>query len=299
MTGILPIDKEPGITSFGVVAKVRGITRQRKAGHAGTLDPMATGVLPILLGGATRFLSFLPDQSKGYLARFRLGMTTDTLDITGKVLSQSPVCVTRAQVEQALSGFRGETEQLPPMYSAISKDGVRLYELARQGIEVEREHRRVLIETLELVTFDEASQEYEINVVCSKGTYIRSLIDDLGRCLGCGAVMTALRRTMAAGFLLKDCLTLAQAQEIRDQEGDFSPYLISVEEAFSCYEKLGVTAPQANRFANGGFLDLERVREVQADGFYRVYGPEGSFLGLGQADRAAGQLAVARLLTGC
>lgn len=297
MTGILPIDKEAGMTSFGVVSKVRGITRERKAGHAGTLDPMATGVLPVLMGGATRFLDYLPDQRKGYQAALRLGVTTDTLDISGKILTTNGVTASYKDVEQALASFRGEISQVPPMFSAISKDGVRLYELARRGIEVERESRRVTIEKLELTSFDEAAGEYTIDVVCSKGTYIRSLIDDIGRLLGCGAVMTALRRTLAAGFSIENCITLDKLRSVQAEDGDFTPYLMSVEQAFEQYEKVVVTAAQANRFSNGGALDLTRLRRVLAPGVYRVYTPEMLFLGLGEADREAGQLKVKRLLT--
>lgn len=297
MTGLLPIDKGNGITSFGVVAKMRGITGERRAGHGGTLDPMATGVLPILFGGATRFLDYLPDHRKGYRADFRLGITTDTLDITGKVLSTCPVNATCCDVEALLPSFRGEISQVPPMYSAVSKDGVRLYDLARQGLEVERESRRVLIEMLSLVAFDETTGEYTIDVVCSKGTYIRSLIDDMGRALGCGAVMTGLRRTLAAGFTLSDCITLEQAQAVKDQGGDFTPYLIPVEQLFASYDQVTVTGAQATRFANGGALDLVRIRQPMAQGSYRVYAPDGLFLGLGEADPAGGQLRVQRLLT--
>lgn len=295
MTGILPIDKPEGLSSFGVVAKLRGITGERKAGHGGTLDPMATGVLPVLFGGATRFLEFLPDQRKGYRASFRLGVTTDTLDCTGKVLRRAPVTVLPHQVEQALASFRGRIMQVPPMYSALSKDGVRLYELARQGLEVEREPRPVTIDKLELLSFDEADGEYQIDVVCSKGTYIRSLIDDLGRLLGCGAVMTGLRRTMAAGFPLEACITLEQAQSMRNSGVGFASCLVPVEQALSVYPSLAVTGSQSNRFANGGALDLNRLPPVQ--GLCRVYTPDRLFLGLGRADEASGQLLVARLLT--
>lgn len=297
MTGILPIDKHKGITSFGIVAKMRGITGERKAGHAGTLDPMATGVLPVLFGGATRFLDYLPDHRKGYQATFCLGFTTDTLDITGRVLTTSRVQAAYEDVERLLPDFRGEIQQIPPMFSAISKDGVRLYDLARQGVTVERESRRVFIEQLDIIAFDQTTGEYTIDVVCSKGTYIRSLIDDIGCALGCGAVMTGLRRTFAAGFPLSQCMTVEQVQAVKDAGGDFTPYLITVEQAFESYAAVTVTAPQANRFANGGALDLVRVKPLLAEGFYRVYSPDGLFLGLGQVDLTAGQLKVLRLLT--
>ena len=196
MTGIICINKGKDITSFGVVSKVRGITCEKKAGHTGTLDPMATGVLPIMLGGATRFLNYLPDSDKGYRAKFLLGKTTDTLDITGEVTGEYDVAASIDDVESALVEFRGEIEQIPPMYSAVSVDGQRLYDLARKGIEVERQARKVEIKELSLCRelSNENENIYTIDVLCSKGTYIRTLIDDLGKKLGCGAVMTELER---------------------------------------------------------------------------------------------------------
>ena len=172
MTGIICVDKQENMTSFSAVARARRIIGEKKAGHAGTLDPMATGVLPVLFGGATRFMEFLPVQDKGYRARIRLGLTTDTLDTTGTVLTRSELRATREQLEQALIAFRGEILQVPPMYSALSKDGVRLYELARRGEEVERPARPVTVYRLELLSFDERAQEFELDVLCSKGTYI-------------------------------------------------------------------------------------------------------------------------------
>lgn len=296
MTGILPIDKSEGVSSFGVVAKMRGITRERKAGHAGTLDPIATGVLPVLFGGATRFLDLLPGQQKGYRAHLQLGITTDTLDVSGQVLSRAPITSTLADVESVLPNFTGNIMQVPPMYSALSQDGVRLYELARRGIEVERQSRAIVIERLALVEANPQKGEYVIDVLCSKGTYIRTLIDDIGQVLGCGAVMSALRRTLSTGFSLNDCITLEQAQAIRDADGSFEAHLISVEQAFSCYDAVTITAPQASRFENGGPLDLVRVPAAVAGTDYRVYAPDGYFLGLGEADPEAQQLKVKKLL---
>ena len=197
MNGILIIDKPQDFTSFDVIAIVRGCMHERKTGHTGTLDPMATGVLPILLGSATKAQELLPDTDKEYIAEFRLGMTTDTLDITGKTLSTSDAEVTREQLEEVLPKFRGDIMQKPPMYSAVYKDGVRLYELARKGIEVEREERPANVSLLELTHFDEAAQSGSLKISCSKGTYIRVICDDIGRLLGCGCVMTSLRRTRA------------------------------------------------------------------------------------------------------
>lgn len=294
MTGIICINKDKDITSFGVVAKVRGITREKKAGHTGTLDPMATGVLPVMLGGATRFLDYLPDSDKGYRAGFMLGKTTDTLDITGTVTGEYEVSVTDEQVRNVLEKFRGVISQVPPMYSAVSVDGKRLYDLARQGIEVERQARQVEIKKLELVGCENG--EYIIDVVCTKGTYIRTLIDDIGRELGCGAVMTGLTRTLAMGFTLEDSVTLDELQRRRDEELPFDDIVMDIEKMFEPYDRVTVSEAQSKRFSNGGALALERIRKKLTDGIYRVYSPDGLFLGLGECSTEKQELSVKRLL---
>lgn len=296
MTGIICLDKQEHMTSFSAVARARRITGEKKAGHAGTLDPMATGILPVLFGGATRFMEFLPVHDKGYRARIQLGMTTDTLDTTGTVLTRSGVRVSKAQVEQALAVFRGDILQVPPMYSALSKNGVRLYELARRGEEVERQARPVTIYRLELTEFDGQTQECTLNVLCSKGTYIRSLADDLGRMLGCGAVMSGLRRTYAVGFSLEDCVTLDTLSELA-QQGKLSQCMIPLERALAAYPSLSVTQAQAVRFANGGALDADRLRFAEKrDGLFRVYSPDERFLGLGELLPEERELKVRRVL---
>lgn len=294
MTGIICINKDKDITSFGVVAKVRGITREKKAGHTGTLDPMATGVLPVMLGGATRFLDYLPDSDKGYRAGFMLGKTTDTLDITGAVTGEYEVSVTDEQVRNVLEKFRGVISQVPPMYSAVSVDGKRLYDLARQGIEVERQARQVEIKKLELVGCENG--EYIIDVVCTKGTYIRTLIDDIGRELGCGAVMTGLTRTLAMGFTLEDSVTLDELQRRRDEELPFDDIVMDIEKMFEPYDRVTVSEAQSKRFSNGGALALERIRKKLTVGIYRVYSPDGLFLGLGECSTEKQELSVKRLL---
>lgn len=294
MTGIICIDKDKDITSFGVVAKVRGITREKKAGHTGTLDPMATGVLPVMLGGATRFLDYLPNSDKGYRAGFVLGKTTDTLDITGKVISECEVSATEADVRAVLDDFRGTVSQVPPMYSAVSVQGKRLYDLARQGIEVERPSRQVEIKKLELLEC--RNGEYTIDVVCSKGTYIRTLIDDIGRKLGCGAVMTSLTRTLAMGFSLENCITLSELQRRRDNGDSFDDVLIDVERLFEAYKGIYVSDAQARRFSNGGALAADRIKKQLKQGIYKVYSPDGVFLGLGEMDTQRQELLVKRLL---
>lgn len=283
MTGIICINKGKDITSFGVCAKVRGITKEKKCGHTGTLDPMATGVLPVMLGGATRFLDFLPESDKSYRASFILGKTTDTLDITGNVTGEYEVNVCKDDVLNALSDFRGKIMQVPPMYSAVSVNGKRLYDLARQGIEVEREAREVEVKLLELVS--ENGGEYTIDVFCSKGTYIRTLIDDLGKKLGCGAVMTSLVRTKAMGFALEDCITIEELQRRKDENIGFDDILIPLDKALCDYDKLTVSDAQSVRFKNGGALDIKRIKQkVVFNVLYRVYSPKGEFLGLGKAE---------------
>ena len=283
MTGIICINKPEGITSFGVVAKLRGILGEKKAGHTGTLDPMATGVLPVMLGGATRFLNFLPDSDKAYRASFILGKTTDTLDITGKILSECEVNADKNDVAAALEKFKGNIMQLPPMFSAKSVDGVRLYDLARKGVEVEREPCEVEIKSLELIC--ENGGEYTIDVACSKGTYIRSLIDDIGKELGCGAVMTKLERTQAMGFTLENCVSLDELQNRKDGGESFDDLIIELPEIFRNYKKIYVSEAQAKRFLNGGSLDIKRIKKAPETGtLCTVYSPEDGFLGLGEND---------------
>lgn len=277
MTGFIVLDKPEDITSFLCVAKVRRIMGERKAGHCGTLDPMATGVLPIMLGGATRFLEFLPDSTKRYTAVMRLGIKTDTLDITGQVLDTCDVNVGFDDVARAAENYKGDIMQVPPMYSALNKDGVKLYKLARQGIEVEREARPVTIFSLEVSQSDNEN-EYILDMECSSGTYVRTLIDDIGNDLGCGATMVALRRTMGAGFPIEKAVTFDELENAEDP----TRYLISVEEAMNAYPRAFVSDGQAHRFINGGGLNLDRIGDCKVNGLYRVYCDD-QFLGIGRA----------------
>ncbi len=282
MNGIICINKKQNITSFGVCAKLRGILGEKKVGHTGTLDPMAEGVLPVMIGGATRFLNFLPESDKGYRASFILGKTTDTLDITGNVTAEYENNVSESDVSEALKFFKGKIMQTPPMYSAVSVNGKRLYELARQGIEVERKEREIEIKRLELV--ENINGEYVIDVFCSKGTYIRSLIDDIGRMLGCGAVMTSLVRTSAMGFTLENCTTLDELQQRKNENIGFDDILLPLDQVLSAYNKITISPAQSVRFKNGGSLDLARIKkQLIKEEIYRIYNPEGAFLGLGQA----------------
>lgn len=287
MNGVILIDKPADFTSFDVVAVVRKITGQRKTGHTGTLDPNATGVLPILLGSATKAQDLIVNHDKTYIADFRFGLTTDTLDIWGKVLSEQKSEVTRADILNVIPKFTGEIEQIPPMFSAVQKNGQRLYDLARKGIEVERESRKVTVYSLELLEFDEETQNGKFEISCSKGTYVRTIIDDIGRLLGVGGVMTGLRRISACGYKIGECITLDKARQLAES-GELEKYISSVESLFESYGYVVVSEAQARRFSNGGALDTERTYlkklDVENGQIFRVKDRENKFLGLGIVD---------------
>lgn len=275
MNGFVVLNKAQGVTSFKAAAALRRIFSEKKTGHTGTLDPMASGVLPVALGKATRFIDFIPCETKGYKAKFRFGITTDTLDITGNVLTETACDIKREDILAVLDEFRGDIMQLPPMYSAISKNGVRLYELARKGIEVEREKRAVTIFELALTDY-ENDGEFELDVICSKGTYIRTLIADIGERLGVGAVMTALHRTVSNGF------TKEQAKTVEEIEKLGETAVLGVDFPFMCYPAVKVTDAQGRRFCNGGELFSDRLHIKTQFSLYRVYSQNGEFLGLGE-----------------
>ena len=278
MTGIIPLKKGENITSFFAVSKVRRIIGEKKCGHTGTLDPNATGVLPIAMGGATRFIELLPTHKKAYKATFKTGFCTDTLDIWGTVTDTYDKKVSFEEIEKATAEFKGEIMQLPPMYSAIKRDGVRLYELARQGIEVERTPRQC--EIYELVVSEAENGEYSLYCECSAGTYIRTLINDIGENLGCGATMTSLCRTFACGIEISECFTLEELTELKEK-GEIEKAVIPLEKLLLEYPEIHVSENQAKRFSNGGSLMRERLRNLGENGIYRVYG-NGEFLGLGE-----------------
>ena len=293
MTGIICLDKPCDMTSFMAVKRASRILGVKKAGHTGTLDPMATGVLVIMLGHCTRFIELLPEHKKSYTAKVKLGITTDTLDITGEVLSESTVDVPLSQLLSVAEKFKGDILQTPPMYSAIKKDGERLYDLARKGIEIEREQRQITIEKLEIHDFNRT--EFSMDVTCSAGTYIRSLCDDIGRELGCGAVMTELRRTEANGFSIENSVTLEELENLVSKN-NVQSVITSVEKALISYPEITVTKPQANRFHNGGALGYERLHGNYSVGIYRIYSPERKLLGLGEILTEKGDLTVRRVL---
>lgn len=283
-SGILVLDKPLGQTSHDVVERVRALTNVRRVGHAGTLDPLATGVLVVCVGRtATRVAEYLMEEPKTYRTNVQLGVVTDTFDGEGEVVSRSSVDVDREEVERALATFRGTIEQIPPMYSAVKHHGKPLYRLARRGIEVERESRRVEIHALELVAWDPHQAQCTLEMTCSPGTYVRVLVHDLGQELGCGAYVTGLTRLASGSFRLEDALTLdrfAQAVE----NGRWPELLHPVGEALSDqFPALALDATRAKRLCSGQSIPGD-VRTSQSTTLARAYGPEGRFLGLATYD---------------
>ena len=291
MNGIIIIDKPTGYTSFDVIAIMRKLTKQKKIGHTGTLDPMATGVLPILLGKATKAQSLIPDENKEYLASFQLGITSDTQDRTGKILHKSTTSVSSHDILKNLEFFMGDIYQVPPMYSAVSKNGVRLYTLARQGIEMERTPRKIHIDSIKLVKFDETAQNGQLIINCSKGTYIRTLCHDLGIRLNCGAVMTALRRTKACGFSISESISLELAKKL-SANNSLNDFVLPIDRLFYEYKKINISQAQTIRFQNGGSLDLKRicVANLFENELVRVYDPNDKFIALGKNSINTGEL---------
>jgi tRNA pseudouridine55 synthase len=273
MNGIVIIDKPEGWTSQDVVSKLRGVLHTKRIGHGGTLDPMATGVLPVFVDRATRGVEFFEHAVKTYEATLRLGVTTDTEDITGTVLSERPVQVTQAEFLAALENFRGEIQQIPPMYSALKVNGQKLYELARKGKEVERKPRTVTIHALECLEF--SGDTARLRVTCSKGTYIRTLCKDIGQALGCGGCMAALRRTAAGAYTIEEAVPLADLIEAADP----GSYLRPVDSMFAEHTAVTLTVNQEKRCRNGNAFSVS-----MKDGTYRAYSQTGEFLMLAQVD---------------
>lgn len=290
MDGILAVWKPEGWTSHDVVAKVRRILKMKRIGHAGTLDPMVTGVLPLCLGRATRVVEYVQERPKAYEAVLQLGIATDTEDITGSVIEQqSSVDVTESAVREALRRFEGEIEQIPPMYSAVKIDGKRLYELAREGKTVERKSRLVTIHKIELI---DAQLELEhpkisFSVVCSKGTYIRTLCVDIGKALGVPATMAHLTRTMSGGITKESCLTLEQIEQMQ-QSGTLSEHLIAADEAITHLERAEVPVSIGKLALQGQKVGLNHAGmsalDCEAGKLIRLYNDVNSFLGIFQID---------------
>lgn len=273
-SGIIVIDKPADWTSHDVVAKLRGYFKERRIGHAGTLDPMATGVLPVFVGRATRAVEFAAEGKKEYIAGLRLGLVTDTQDITGKTIQTSAVDHSCFHLESALSAFRGNILQIPPMYSAIKRQGKKLYEIARAGKEVERDPRPITIYELELL--DQLSPtDFLLRIVCSKGTYIRTLCHDLGATLGSGGCLFSLRRTKAAGFTQEESVTMEQ---VLASSNPFQ-FLLSVDSYFSDYPSLIADALAEQKIRNG-----MQIPFPVPNGIYRVYSEKQTFLMLGRVE---------------
>lgn len=267
--GIIIIDKPAGWTSMDVCAKLRGILKTRKIGHAGTLDPMATGVLPVFVGQATRAVSFAESGSKEYVATLHLGQVTNTQDTTGETLEEQPVSVTMDELRAVLPQFTGDIEQIPPMFSAIKIGGQKLYDLARQGKTVERKPRQVTIFELE-VTEQLSPTDFTLRILCSKGTYVRTLCHDIGQALGCGGCMASLRRTMAAGFTLEESYTLEDVQA----QGEV--LLRDTDSLFRQHPAYHISHPRVEALCRNGNPFF--VKDELPDGIYRVYGMDGTFL---------------------
>ena len=288
MQGLILLNKPAGITSAGAVARIKRITGEKRVGHTGTLDPMATGVLPVLIGRATALSGLMLDSDKRYTAGIKLGICTDTEDITGSIIYEKPVSVSRADIEDALKAFTGKIMQRPPVYSALKKDGVRFYELARRGEAPEPECREVEVFSLSLLCEPDRENVFTVDAHVSKGTYIRSLARDIGEYLGCGACLSSLTRTYAGGFRLNDCVNPDELDA--DNVGMF---IKSEEAAVGHLREVTVTPKQAIRFCNGGQLDFERLRiENITDGELFRIKCDGIFLGVGRADFERSQLAV-------
>ena len=296
MNGILCVNKPASFTSFDVVAKLRGILQTRKLGHGGTLDPMATGVLPVFVGNSTKACDIMPDNTKSYRAGFRLGEVTDTQDVTGEVLSRSDMAVSEDMLRETVPHFVGNIMQLPPMYSAVQVNGQRLYDLARKGVEVEREAREIQVSSIDIISYDAEKREGVLDISCGKGTYIRTIINDIGEKLGCGGIMTSLVRTSSGGFTLADCFTFEQIQQAKDEDR-LEELILPIERVFAKLPKLRLNEAQTRMYRNGVKLDLKRVYNIkQGVTDYAVFGNDGKFIGTALADFENDILRVAKNL---
>lgn len=292
MNGVMCVNKPEDFTSFDVIAKLRGILKIKRLGHGGTLDPMATGVLPVFVGTATKACDMIPDNTKSYLAGFRLGFTSDTQDVWGNVSECSGKAVGIEEILELLPEFTGKIMQLPPMYSAVQVGGKRLYDLARQGIEVERTPREIEVYSLSVSEYDPAAREGILEIECGKGTYVRTIINDIGERLGCGGIMTSLVRNSSCGFMLNECYTLEEIQKAAD-ECRTEELIIPIERVFDSLPKLYLNPVQTRMYSNGVKLDIGRIRNILPDADrYSVYGSDRSFIGTAAVDREAGLLRV-------
>lgn len=282
MDGILNIYKEKGYTSHDVVAKLRGILKQKKIGHTGTLDPDAEGVLPVCLGNATKLCDLLTDKDKTYEAVLKLGVTTDTQDLTGTIIKECKVDVDVEDIRTTIMSFVGDYNQIPPMYSALKVNGRKLYELAREGIEIERKSRLVHIYEIEILSIDETLNEISMSVTCSKGTYIRTLCHDIGELLGCGGSMKNLLRTKVSQFNLMDSLTLSQVSELKIED-KLEPHILKVEDMFPDYGKV-IMLEEFNKLVYNGNLfhstNIVSINDQKIGDTVRVYDSNNRFVGI-------------------
>lgn len=283
MNGIIVINKPKNYTSFDVIAVLRKKLNQKKIGHMGTLDPMATGVLPILLGETAKFQIFTKDNDKKYIASMKFGITTDTLDITGKVLSKKTSNITQNDIENILHEFTGEINQIPPMFSAIKKNGIKLCNLARKGIEIEREKRKITIKNLNLLEFNQEDQILKLEILCSKGTYIRTLCADIGEKLKVGAVMAELCRTQSNGFDISQSVNL---EEIKNNAPEIvkEKYVLPTEILFKDIPNINITTAQAEKIKHGANISLKRLHILTKSDIIKVCKlfSENKFVGLGE-----------------
>ncbi len=278
VNGILVIDKPPGVTSNGILQQVKRLYGAAKAGHTGALDPLATGVLPLCFGEATKFSQLMLDSDKAYVTTAKLGVRTETADSDGAVVAERPVPqgLTEADIEAVLEGFRGHITQVPSMYSALKHQGRPLYEYAREGIEVERPARPVTIYELTLLAV--RPDELDLAVTCTKGTYIRNLVEDIGEALGCGAHVSALRRTLASGFTLEDARQVSDLEQMREQGESLDGLLVAPDAALTMFPELALDGPNLQSILNGQPV---RMSGHSLTGPVRLYG-NGRFVGLGE-----------------
>lgn len=281
--GIINIYKEKGFTSHDVVAKLRGILRMKKIGHTGTLDPDAEGVLPVCVGKATKLCELLLEKSKTYQATFILGLTTDTQDISGNVLKESDVNVTREDIEKVIMSFVGGYDQIPPMYSALKVNGKKLYELAREGKEVERKPRRVVLDNIDILDISDDLKHITIRVDCSKGTYIRTLCHDIGEKLGCGACMESLLRTKVDMYELDKALKLCEVETLV-KEDSLNQHIVVIEDILNNYPKVNVVKNADKLLYNGNKLNFKSVVPRNVKESVRVYDSKDNFVALYEYD---------------
>lgn len=276
MNGIILIDKPQDWTSHDVVAKLRGILHERRIGHSGTLDPLATGLLVVFVGRATRAVEFAEADSKEYIAGLRLGLSTDTQDISGNVIAECSDLPDEGAVRRAVNSFIGDIEQIPPMYSAIKIGGKKLYELARKGQSVERAPRKITVSSIEII--GRVGGDYLLKIACSKGTYVRTLCNDIGASLGCGACMSSLRRISAGAFSVESAHSIDEVENAAN-EGQLVDIMLPVDTLFSALPELKVPESTANRLKTGNIIKISA-----ADGDYRVYSDSAEFLLVGKVE---------------